>query len=99
MAKIIKTQLNGQKPIAEPEQISTEHPSPKLGLIQRLKAPTPSFFRKVRNTGLVIAALSAALLTSPVALPLFITTTAGYLAVAGGVLTAVSQATVPVDLQ
>ncbi|ANE51561.1 hypothetical protein [Flavisolibacter tropicus] len=60
---------------------------------QRLKAPTPKFFKKVRNIGLVLAAVSGSLLTAPVALPAIIVKVAGYLAVAGGVATAVSQAT------
>jgi hypothetical protein len=60
---------------------------------QRLSEPTPKFFKKVRNTGLVLAAVSTALLASPIALPLAVIKLAGYLAVAGGVASAVSQAT------
>jgi hypothetical protein len=60
---------------------------------QRLKEPTPKFFKKVRNIGLALAAVSTALLASPVALPLVVIKIAGYLAVAGGVASAVSQAT------
>ena len=60
---------------------------------QRLKEPTPRFFKKVRNIGLALAAVSTALLTAPVALPLVVIKIAGYLAVAGGVASAVSQAT------
>lgn len=60
---------------------------------QRLKAPTPKFFKKVRNIGLVLAAVSGSLLTAPIALPAIVIKVAGYLAVASGVATAVSQAT------
>jgi hypothetical protein len=60
---------------------------------QRLNGPTPKFFKKVRNIGLALAAVSAALLASPAALPLVVIKIAGYLAVAGGVAGAVSQAT------
>jgi hypothetical protein len=60
---------------------------------QRLSAPTPKFFKKVRNIGLALAAVSTALLATPVALPLVVIKIAGYLAVAGGVASAVSQAT------
>lgn len=63
-----------------------------MTLQQRLNAPTPKFFKKVRNIGLVLAAISGTLLTAPIALPVVIVKIAGYLAVAGGVATAVSQA-------
>jgi hypothetical protein len=58
---------------------------------QRLSEPTPKFFKKVRNIGLALAAISATLLASPVALPLVVIKIAGYLAVAGSVAGAVSQ--------
>jgi hypothetical protein len=60
---------------------------------QRMSEPTPRFFKKVRNIGLALVAVSTALLTAPVALPLVVIKIAGYLAVAGGVASAVSQAT------
>lgn len=66
----------------------------KLSLQERLAAPTPGFFRKLRNIGLIITAVSAAVLTAPVTLPSVVITVAGYLAVAGSVIGAVSQATV-----
>lgn len=65
-----------------------------LGVIQRVKAPTPKFFRVLRNIGLTLTAASAAILAAPVTLPVALMTAATYVAVAGGVLTAVSQATV-----
>jgi hypothetical protein len=65
-----------------------------LGIIQRMKAPTPKFFRVLRNIGLALAAASGAVLAAPIALPAAVITAATYVAVAGGVLTAVSQATV-----
>jgi hypothetical protein len=64
-----------------------------MTLQQRVKAPTPKFFRDVRNAGLVLAAISASILTAPVALPAVLVKVAGYLAVAGSVASAVSQAT------
>lgn len=64
-----------------------------MNVVQRAKAPTPSFFKKLRNIGLVLAAVSTAILTAPVALPVAIVTAAGYVAVAGGVISAVSQIT------
>jgi hypothetical protein len=62
-----------------------------MNLKERIESPTPVFFKKVRNIGLVLAAISATLLTTPVALPLVIVKIAGYLAVAGSVASAVSQ--------
>ena len=64
-----------------------------MNIIERAKAPTPSFFSKLRNIGLVMAAICAALATAPFALPAAVVTAAGYLAVASGVLSAVSQIT------
>lgn len=64
-----------------------------MTLQQRLTSPTPKFFKKVRNVGLILAAISGSVLTAPVALPAVVVKIAGYLAVASGVATAVSQAT------
>lgn len=63
-------------------------------VVQRAKAPTPAFFRKLRNAGLVLAGIASALLTAPVTLPPLIGTIAGYLLTAGSVATAISQLTV-----
>ena len=38
-------------------------------VVKRMKKHTPSFFKKVRNVGLALASISAAVLTAPVALP------------------------------
>jgi uncharacterized membrane protein HdeD (DUF308 family) len=63
-------------------------------LLQRVSSPTPKFFKVLRDIGLALAALGGAILTAPVSVPAVVTSVAGYVAVAGGVLTAVSQATV-----
>ncbi len=65
-----------------------------MKLVERMKAPTPKFFRVLRNVGIALAAAGGALLTAPVTLPVAVITVAGYLTVAGGVMTAVSQSTV-----
>lgn len=62
-----------------------------MNIVQRMKAPTPKFFRVLRTIGLALAAASGALLTAPIALPAAVIAAAGYLAVAGSVVTAVSQ--------
>jgi hypothetical protein len=66
----------------------------QLSLTQRVAAPTPKFFRVLRTIGLALAAISGTVLAAPVALPAIVSTIAGYLAVAGTVVTAVSQVTV-----
>ena len=68
-----------------------------MNIIERVEAPTPKFFKKVRNIGLVLAAISATLLTTPVALPLVVIKIASYLAVAGSVASAVSQTATQAD--
>ena len=64
-----------------------------MNIIQRFSAPTPSFFRKLRNVALVLTAVSGSLLAAPVVLPALVVQLASYLAVAGSVAMAVSQAT------
>ncbi len=68
-----------------------------MNLIQRISAPTPKFFRVVRTIGLCLAAAGAALIASPIALPIAIVAIGNYLIVAGGVATAVSQTAVASD--
>lgn len=65
-----------------------------MKLKQRVTSPTPKFFKKVRNIGLTLAAISGTLLAAPVALPAVIIKAAGYIAVASGVASAVSQTAV-----
>jgi uncharacterized membrane protein HdeD (DUF308 family) len=66
----------------------------KMNLLERAQSPTPKFFRTLRNIGLALAAVGGAVLTAPVAVPAIVTTVAGYIAVLGGALSAVSQVTV-----
>ena len=64
-----------------------------MNAIKRAKAPTPKFFKVLRNVGLALAAIGGTVLAAPIALPVVVTSVAGYLAVAGGVISAVSQLT------
>ncbi len=64
-----------------------------MNLIQRVKAPTPNFFKVLRSIGLGLAAVGGTILAAPIALPVVITSIGGYLAVAGSVVSAVSQVT------
>ena len=47
-----------------------------MNLLERAVSPTPTFFQKLRNIGLALAAISAAIIASPVALPAIVVTIA-----------------------
>jgi uncharacterized membrane protein HdeD (DUF308 family) len=64
-----------------------------MKVVARAKAPTPKFFKVLRNIGLVLAAVGGTILAAPVTLPVIVTSVGGYLVVAGGVASAVSQLT------
>ena len=66
-----------------------------MNIVDRAKAPTPKFFRILRSIGLVLLAISGTIIAAPVALPVALVSAAGYVAVAGGVISAVSQLTSP----
>ena len=68
-----------------------------MNIVERAKAPTPKFFKVLRTVGLALLAISGSIVAAPVALPAIVITVAGYAAVAGTVLSAVSQVTVDDD--
>ena len=59
-----------------------------MKLVKRVQAPTPKFFKVLRNVGLVLAAIGGTILAAPIALPVIVTSVGGYLVVAGGVASA-----------
>lgn len=63
-------------------------------LLDRINAPTPAFFKTLRNAGLIIAAIGGAIISAPIALPAIVVSIAGYMTVVAGVISAVSQITV-----
>ena len=65
-----------------------------MNIIERAAAPTPKFFKKLRNVGLILAAISTTIVAAPIALPAAIVSIAGYAAVGSAVLGAVSQVTI-----
>ncbi len=65
-----------------------------MGLFNRLKSPTPLFFQRTRNWGLVLTAISASIMGLPFALPAVVSTIASYFALGGAVLSGISQAAV-----
>ena len=68
-----------------------------MNIVQRYQKPTPKFFRMLRNIGIALATAGGAIIAAPVTLPATIVTIATYMAVAGTVATAVSQAVVSDD--
>lgn len=65
-----------------------------MNIIERAKAPTPKFFKILRTIGLALLGISGSIIAAPVLLPVAVVTAAGYVAVAGGVISAISQITV-----
>lgn len=65
-----------------------------MNIIERVKAPTPKFFKVLRTIGLSVIAAGGVLMTAPISLPAGVISLAGYLTVAGTVMTAVSQTAV-----
>jgi hypothetical protein len=64
-------------------------------IVNRMTDSTPKFFRLLRNIGLVLVAASAATISEGGdILPAIVIKVAGYVAVAGSVMTAVSQTAV-----
>lgn len=63
-------------------------------ILNRLQSPTPSFFSKLRNISILIAAIAGTILAAPVALPALVVQIVGYIALAGTVAGAVSQTAV-----
>ena len=65
-----------------------------MNILERAKAPTPKFFKILRSIGLALLGISGSIVAAPVVLPAAVVTAAGYIAVAGGVISAISQITV-----
>ena len=70
-----------------------------MKIVERIKAPTPKFFKILRSVGLALLAISGTIVAAPIVLPATVVTVAGYMAVAGGVISAVSQMTVAEENQ
>ncbi len=68
-------------------------------IVKRAQKPTPKFFKKLRNIGLSVAAIATTIIAAPVALPAALIKIAGYLVVAGTVVSGVSQVTVKNEKQ
>jgi hypothetical protein len=80
--------------VADLQSATGSNPAADLTLAQRVMAPTPKFFRTLRAIGVVIGMVGASILASPLALPAVVATVGGYLALAGSIVTGVSQTAV-----
>ena len=63
----------------------------KEGILDRILADTPKFFKRLRNLGLALGAIGTAIITAPVTLPASVITMGGYLVTAGVVAAGLSQ--------
>ena len=68
-----------------------------MNIVERMQSPTPAFFKILRNIGVVLAAASGTVLSAAAVLPGCVVNIAGYLAVAGAIAGAVSQAAIKND--
>ena len=66
----------------------------EMDLMERVKAPTPPFFKKLRTIGIVVGVVGGALATAPVSLPAGVIALSSYLITAGTIITTISQITV-----
>lgn len=62
--------------------------------LERVKKPTPKYFKKIINIGLTLGAVGTAIAAAPIALPAVLITVSGYLATAGIVAAAIAKTTV-----
>lgn len=68
----------------------------EMTMIERVKAPTPPFFKKIRLAGLILGAV-AAVLTQFGELHEILPDIAGYVGIAAGVLISIAQTAVKDD--
>jgi hypothetical protein len=61
-----------------------------MKIIERLKAPTPKFWKRIQKVGITIGGLGAILIAPPIGLSLV----GGYLITAGSVIGVLSQLTI-----
>jgi hypothetical protein len=62
-----------------------------LNIVERIKAPTPKWFKIIRNIGIALATVGGVIIASPVALPVGLVSAAGYFVLGGSIISAVSQ--------
>ncbi len=68
--------------------------SKKMNVIERSLAPTPKWFKVLRNVGIALASVGGTLIAAPVALPVGLVSAAGYLVLGGSIISVISQTAV-----
>lgn len=71
--------------------------SNSMNLVERVKAPTPKWFKIIRTIGITLTAVGGAIIAAPVALPAVLVTVAGYAMLGGTVATAIAQTAMQTD--
>ena len=66
----------------------------EMSVLERLNAPTPPFFKKLRTAGVIIGTIGAGIAGAGIALPAVVVGLAGYLITGGSILVAVSSVAV-----
>lgn len=70
-----------------------------MNLVARVQAPTPKWFKVLRNIGVALASVGGIIIASPVAIPVGLVSAAGYLVLGGSIISAVSQTAVKAEEQ
>ena len=70
-----------------------------MSVVERVKAPTPKWFKVLRTIGITLASVGGAIIASPVALPVGLVSAAGYLVLGGSIISVVSQTAVKAEEQ
>ena len=65
-----------------------------MNLVARVQAPTPKWFKVLRNIGVALASVGGIIIASPAAIPVGLVSAAGYLVLGGSIISAVSQTAV-----
>ena len=65
-----------------------------MNVVDRALAPTPKWFKVLRNIGIALASVGGVIIASPVALPVGLVSAAGYLVLGGSIISVVSQTAV-----
>ena len=70
-----------------------------MNVLERALAPTPKWFKILRTVGIALASVGGIIIASPVALPVGLISTAGYLVLGGSIISVVSQTAVNAEEQ
>lgn len=70
-----------------------------MSIAQRWNAPTPKFWKRVKQAAITVGAIAGVILAAPITLPAAVITVAGYVATAGTVAATLSQLTVETNEQ